>query len=335
MDKPAGSRARVKLSVSGTTSEPVIGLLDREFSGVELMSCPLHFEELNQVIKALPAFIREFQILPYDVSGRTGELKGVILGSNLKRDSAYLRFIVRSRDSEASLRKIASRLRKTFSFLKVVSMNIQPVPHQILEGPEEEIFDQPEMIEEDFSGRSTSGPSIYFHPQSFFQATPEVAGELYKSAARLGAGGFGKALDLFCGVGGFSLFIASELEEVTGVELSAEAIACARASAERNNISNCEFVSEDVNDYLQSRGLDGFGLVVVNPPRRGVSESILKRVLESDVKRLIYSSCNFETLLRDIKILEAGFELVSIQPFDMFPLTEHLEVMAVLDRRNR
>ncbi len=327
LESPGNSRGRVKLSVSGTIAEPVIGLLDPSFSGIDLSSCPLHFEELNQLVQAIPKLVSKFGVSPYQIKDREGELKGVILGSNSTRDSAYLRFVVRSDLQEEALRSIAKSLQETFKFLRVVSMNIQPIPHQVLEGAEEVVFSEYEEIVE-----CLGGVFLYLHPQAFFQATPEIAERLYTKAGEF-AVGFGKALDLYCGVGGFSFFLADKVELVKGVELSSKSIMCAEKASLKNGIDNCEFVCGKVEDCQKGLVTDGFDLVVVNPPRRGVDALTISAVCAGPVERLIYSSCNLETLLRDIELLQGDFELVNIQPFDMFPLTGHLEVLAILDRK--
>ena len=240
-----------------------------------------------------------------------------------------MRFVVRSKVQEKALRSVAKSLQETFKFLRVVSMNIQPIPHQVLEGPEEMVFTKDEEIEE-----RLSGISLYLHPQAFFQATPEIAEKLYLQASEF-AVGFENALDLYCGVGGFSLFLADKVQKVKGVERSPKSIVCAKKSAEKNKIANCEFVCSDVEDWQQGLSIDGFDLVLVNPPRRGVDAQTISAICAGAVKRLIYSSCNLETLLRDIELLQSDFQLVNIQPFDMFPLTEHLEVLAILDRKRQ
>ena len=142
-----------------------------------------------------------------------------------------------------------------------------------------------------------------------------------------------RVLDAFCGIGNFSLALARSAGHVSGMELAAASIERAKANAAENGIRNVDFSVVDLHaDIAESPGFKGFNKVLLDPPRSG-AEQLVKRVASMDIERVVYVSCNPETLARDIKILvSAGFELQSAGIIDMFPHTTHVESIALLNR---
>jgi 23S rRNA (uracil747-C5)-methyltransferase len=210
----------------------------------------------------------------------------------------------------------------------VVSCNIQPLPAAILEGPEEIILTEAKTIEITYNGIP-----LTFSPQSFMQVTHEVAEALYARAARyVGEQSYSDALDLFCGVGGFSLSTASAVKTVRGVEFSPSAVKSAQAAAQRLGITNASFTADDVERFLE-RGDSGTpDLVIANPPRRGLSPTIISSLQNLSPRTILYSSCNPDTFARDLHALSDRYDLERIALFDMFAMTEHCEVLGILRR---
>jgi 23S rRNA (uracil1939-C5)-methyltransferase len=142
-------------------------------------------------------------------------------------------------------------------------------------------------------------------------------------------------LDLYCGVGGISLYLAQSARSVTGVEYSEAAVRDAEANAKMNGIRNCTFIQGDVAALLEELQEEGerFDLVVLNPPRKGCDGTILKRLVHLAPSRLIYVSCSPEPLARDLAQLTGyGYVVDRVQPVDMFPQTPHVETVALLHR---
>lgn len=150
-----------------------------------------------------------------------------------------------------------------------------------------------------------------------------------------------RALDLFCGVGGFALSIAPECEQVVGVEITPAAIKAARYGARKSGIRNAWFFAADAGLIISEGAVQNFSfngrisdcdLVVVNPPRRGIGASLCEWLEASTAKAVIYSSCNPASLAADLDRLPS-FKVVRARVFDMFPGTDHAEVMTLLVRR--
>jgi len=173
-------------------------------------------------------------------------------------------------------------------------------------------------------------------PDAFFQTNTEMAERLYSVTAELaGLTGSERLFDLFCGIGTIGLALAASAGEVWGVEIVEEAVADAIANAELNGIENARFFAGDIRTaarpLVEQAGQPD--VVVVDPPRAGLSQKIVRRIIEMDAKRIVYVSCNPTTLAPNARQLaDAGWKLERVQPVDMFPQTPHIECVALLGR---
>jgi 23S rRNA (uracil1939-C5)-methyltransferase len=173
-------------------------------------------------------------------------------------------------------------------------------------------------------------------PDAFFQTNTEMAERLYSIAADLaGLSGRERVFDLFCGIGTIALALSLGAREVVGVELVERAVADAIENAKLNGIDNARFYAGDVRTAMRPL-LEQEGkadVVVVDPPRAGLSQKVVRRVLEVEAGRIVYVSCNPTTLAPNARqMVDAGYELRSVHPVDMFPQTPHIESVALLTR---
>jgi 23S rRNA (uracil747-C5)-methyltransferase len=337
-DAQRGFRNRAKLSVSGTTEHPVIGITGpRGESSGELVDCPVHHPRLNELVAALPELIRRYRIEPYRIDARVGELKGVIAycSSDERRASAatgeegYLRWVLRSRLALPALRSMLPELESRFGWLKCVSANLQPVPHALLEGEEEEYLTDAREIT-----RAVGGLKLRLSPRAFVQTHEWVAERLYLDAARwIGEARVSSAAELYCGQGAFSFAAAGAgaVSRMLGIEINADAVAAATRSARELGLAGLSFVACDAAHAGGELGAFAPELLLVNPPRRGLGKDGLEVVRNASVRHLIYSSCSVESLARDLASLP-GYRLVRARVFDMFPHTEHFETLVWLER---
>ena len=314
--------------VTGTSAEPIIGLMGEENldQGRKILECPIHHPRLNEVIQALPEFISQFNLIPYQIESRKGELKGLILFYSPLSDQMYLRFILRSKECVSRIQKLLPSLQKIFPFLTCVTANIQPIPHATLEGHEEIFITEQKWIEHGLD-------NLVFHlaPQAFVQTNTEVATQLYQTAADwIAELRPEKMLELFCGQGAFSFFAAKSAKQILGIEINEDAVKTANETAKKLGLTHVSFQSMDAKN-APSIGAD---LILVNPPRRGLGESI-SIILQSQPEHLIYSSCSVTTLTKDLQILSDSYTIKKTNIFDMFPHTEHFEILALLERKEK
>ena len=174
---------------------------------------------------------------------------------------------------------------------------------------------------------------------AFFQTNTEMAERLYAVAAEYaGLSGRERVFDLFCGIGTIGLTMARQAGEVWGLEIVPEAIADAERNARRNKIENAHFMAGNartgVRPLVEKAGKPD--VVVVDPPRAGLSQKIVRRVLECEAEKIVYVSCNPTTLAPNaVQLTEAGYKLARVRPVDMFPQTPHIECVALFERDSK
>lgn len=184
--------------------------------------------------------------------------------------------------------------------------------------PTEEIFFQ------------INGKKYFFNAKSFFQGNVFLVEDLVTAAIE---GAKGKtALDLFCGVGLFSLALANNFEKVIGVEENPSAIEFANKNAAINHLNNAEFYDVRVKDFLSENDLSEIDFILLDPPRSGIKQGTLTKITRLKAEKIVYVSCNPSTLARDLQILlDSQYEIESITAFDLFPQTHHVETIIKLN----
>jgi 23S rRNA (uracil1939-C5)-methyltransferase len=196
---------------------------------------------------------------------------------------------------------------------------------------ETELLAGSEHLEEEIGGMC-----VRIASNAFFQTNTEMAERLYGLAIEYAApAGTERVYDLYCGIGTIGLLIAPRAAEVWGLELVEEAIADAIANARLNEIENARFFAGDVRlalrELVQEAGRPD--TVVVDPPRSGLSQKVVRRIIEAAPRRIVYVSCNPTTLAPNAaQLVEAGYRLRRVRPVDMFPQTPHIECVALLER---
>ncbi len=321
-------RNKAKMVVSGSVERPLLGMLHRDGTPVDLCECPLYPASFPAVFSVLKIFIARAGLTPYNVARKRGELKFLLLTESQKDGGMMLRFVLRSDGKLAQLRAALPWLQQQLPQLKVISANIQPVHMAILEGDTEIPLTDVQRLEEDFNH-----VPLFIRPQSFFQTNPVVAEKLYATARDWvrGRGDIRSMWDLFCGVGGFGLHCATPQMKLTGIEISAEAIACAKESAVRLGLQNVEFQALDSTGFATGKG-EVPDLVLVNPPRRGIGKALCEYLSHMAPDTILYSSCNAQTMAQDLALLP-DYHILRVQLFDMFPHTAHVESIAVFEKR--
>jgi 23S rRNA (uracil747-C5)-methyltransferase len=324
-------RNKAKFSVTGTLDHPVIGLTgsDALDEGRELLECSLHVSEINALLPVLKSFITTAGLVPYSIGKKKGELKGIIIFHSEKSHESYVRFILRSKESIDRIKKFSSELLKDCPTIKCLSVNIQPVPHAILEGDEEVFVTEARAINHPIGKIILS-----LGPQAFVQTNQVVASQLYETAARwIKESGLKKFMELFCGQGAFSFYAANAIQEGLGIEINPEAVKEANKTARMNQLSHLSFKSADASNVQSELNTFGPDIVLVNPPRRGLAQSC-EHLMATKPAMIIYSSCNYLTLASDIEKLNELYEVKKIQIFDMFPHTSHFETLVQLTLRD-
>lgn len=334
-----GFRNRAKLVVGGSRAAITLGILGPDGQGVDLRECAIQAPGIAAVIPTLAAFIESTGLAPYEVPARRGELKFVHV-TLAPSGALMLRFVTRTEHGLNVLRSRCARLRELIPNAAVISVNLLPEHKAVLEGEREELLHGSALAME------LDRVTLYLRPQSFFQTNTAVAAELYAQVAEwVSAIDPTSVWDLYCGVGGFALHVTAPGRAVLGVEISEAAVESARRSAaesapraeaeaaEAGGTGGADFVAADATAFaVASAPSDVPEVVIVNPPRRGLGPVLAEWLETSGVPWVVYSSCNPESLARDLAAMPA-FAVRSGRVFDMFPHTNHLEVAVLLERQ--
>jgi 23S rRNA (uracil1939-C5)-methyltransferase len=180
------------------------------------------------------------------------------------------------------------------------------------------------------------GLRVAISPDAFFQTNTEMAERLYAVVAQAAdLRGWERVFDLFCGIGTIGLTLAARAGTVHGLEIIPDAVADAIANARANEIANVSFYAGDVrlalSELIERAGRPD--VLVIDPPRAGLSSKVVRRIIEAAPKRIVYVSCNPTTLAPNAaQLAQAGWKLQEVTPLDMFPQTPHIECVALLTR---
>ena len=323
--RESGFRNKAKMVVGGTAKNPTIGILDAEGRGVDLRECGVCSPGLLACFPVLAAFISQAHLTPYDVPRRSGELKHLIITESPDGE-IMLRLVLRSEKLVPRIRQHLPTLLAALPQVKVVSVNLHPEHKAVLEGDREILL----------TGQSTlrmrvNDLDLHLRPQSFFQTNSDMAAALYRQGREwVNELAPASVWDLYCGVGGFALHCADPSRDVTGIETSREAIVSARLSSDEAGLQRVDFQAGDATAFAVAAD-QAPELVIVNPPRRGLGKELCGWLESSSVRHVVYSSCNAQSLARDLAALPS-FTARRARVLDMFPQTTHYEVMVLLER---
>jgi 23S rRNA (uracil1939-C5)-methyltransferase len=209
--------------------------------------------------------------------------------------------------------------------------------HTIVEGPSGGTDGETGVLGREYLEEEVCGLRLRISPAAFFQTNTEMAERLLGIATELaGLEGTERVYDLYCGIGTIALAMARSAGEAWGIETVPEAIADAEENARRNGIDNAHFMAGDARTSIRPL-VERAGppdVVIVDPPRAGLSKKVVRRVIECGAERIVYVSCNPTTLAPNAaQLAEAGYRLRRVRPVDMFPQTPHIECVALLERQ--
>ncbi|KIC66966.1 23S rRNA (uracil(747)-C(5))-methyltransferase RlmC [Pseudarthrobacter phenanthrenivorans] len=321
----SGFRNKAKMVIGGTAQNPTIGILDADGHGVDLRKCGVCSPGLLACFPVLATFIRRLRLTPYDVPRRSGELKHVIITESPDGE-VMLRLVLRSDQTVPRIRKHLPDLLAALPQVKVVSVNLLPEHKAVLEGEQEILLTAQSTL-----NMRVNDINLHLRPQSFFQTNTAMAAALYRQGREwVNELAPASVWDLYCGVGGFALHSAAPSRTVTGIETSSEAIVSARLSSAEAGLAGMDFQAGDATAFALA-AVESPELVIVNPPRRGIGKELCGWLESSDVRHVVYSSCNAQSLARDLAALPS-YTARRARVLDMFPQTTHYEVMVLLER---
>ena len=298
----------------------------------DVVSCKLQSEISNRIVRVVRGHADDLEIPIYDLHSHEGVLRFLAIRDSKTSGQILVNLVVADYPNE-TVNRLAALVLNEIPEISTFVVTLHRGKAQVALGQSEYALKGTGGIVE-----TCAGLDFEISSRSFFQTNPGQAGNLYLLVKTL-AGDLGGAevLDLYCGVGAISLCLAKSAGFVTGVELETEAVANARENAERNKVTNCEFISGPAEEVLQNFQSAGrrFDLIVADPPRAGVHDRALAAMAGLNPETILYVSCNPVSLARDLKYLEAaGYRAGAVHPVDMFPQTPHCEAVVRLRRES-
>ncbi len=254
------------------------------------------------------------------------KIRHIIVKHGKGSGEVMVAFIVK--DMRIDLSEALAYLIDHYPQIRSVIMNLNDTDSNVILGSDEKVLYGRDHIFDIYDGIR-----VKLSLKSFYQVNYEMMLKLYKRVSELAdLRKDSKVLDLYCGIGTISLYLSRHCGHVTGVEIVEAAVRNARDNAEMNGFANTDFILADASKNMDEYLLDK-DVVIVDPPRKGISRELISSFIDKRVKKIVYVSCNPATLARDLEFLKDHYHISAIEPFDMFPYTIHSECLCVLDQK--
>lgn len=312
---------------------PVTGFYaGRTHSIIANTDCALGVQENQQILEMILAYMKKYQVKPYQETTGSGLLRHVLIRKGFASGELMVCLVINGRclpNQEALIGEL-TKIKNMTS----LSYSINTEQTNVIMGKEIVPIWGSRVISD-----SIGDVTFSISPLSFYQVNPVQTRKLYELAVEYAdLTGQETVWDLYCGIGTISLFMAKRAKWVYGVEIIPQAIQDAKENASRNQITNAEFFVGKAEEVLPEKyAHEGIcaDVIVVDPPRKGCDERCLSTMLRMQPERIVYVSCDSATLARDLKILcEGGYELRRVRAVDQFPMTTHVEAVTCLQRVN-
>jgi len=292
---------------------------------IDMEGCLLQDDTGNRIMRAIKEFVRTSGAPVYGLKSHEGLWRFLTLRRSVAYDQ-WLVNVVTSEDRRDMLMSLADSLNREFNNIRTVVNNITAKKAAISFGEREVVLSGEGCI------KDRIGPYAFqVSANSFFQTNTSGALKLYEKVAEYAElSGTETVLDLYSGTGTIPIFLSVMAKEIIGMEIVESAVSDAVRNCMENHIDNCSFILGDIREKLTGLRKRP-DVLVIDPPRAGMHKDVTAKIMEMGVKKVVYVSCNPATMARDISGMQERYEVVEIQPVDMFPHTYHIESVAKME----
>lgn len=297
---------------------------------VDIESCLLENKGSTAIIRDIRGLLRSFKIKPYNEDTGYGLLRHVLV-RHAHATGEVMVVLVLASPVMPSKNNFVKALRNLHPEITTVVLNINGRNTSMVLGEQEKVLYGKGYIVDELMGMR-----FRISAKSFYQVNPIQTKHLYQGALDMaGLTGKERVLDAYCGTGTIGMIASRDAKEVTGVELNRDAVRDAITNAKTNQVKNICFVCQDATEYICKAAAkkEHFDVVLMDPPRAGSTKEFIDSVIALAPERVVYVSCNPQTLARDLKWFRRGYKVEKMRPYDMFPLTDHCEVVCSLVRK--
>jgi 23S rRNA (uracil-5-)-methyltransferase RumA len=331
MDNPWSYRNKAQFQVGTQEGRLVAGLYQTgSHRLVDLEGCRVQHEATNQIVQKAKQVLEQLGIPAYDERKRTGVIRTIVARVAFATGETQLTLVTATSEIPRE-KELVLELRYRLPELVSIVQNVNPKKTSLVFGETtRQLWGKPSIAEK------LGELSFDLSARAFFQLNPEQTQKLYREVQKAaGLTGGELVFDLYCGTGTIALWLAPHAREVRGIEMIPEAVEDARRNAERNGAANASFHTGKAEVLMPKWAKQGLrpDVVVVDPPRTGLDAALIDSLLEVSPAKIVYVSCNPSTLAKDVSRLLKRYELVSVQPLDMFPHTPHVESCSLLVRK--
>lgn len=298
--------------------------------------CALGVKQNKQILEMIVEFMNSYHVTAYNEETGEGLLRHALIRYGFKTGEIMVCLVING-DKIPHSEKLVDKLIE-IPGMTSITLNVNKERTNVILGREIKVLWGQEYIT-DYIGNV----KYQISPLSFYQVNPVQTEKLYGLALEYAdLKGEETVWDLYCGIGTISLFLAQKAKQVYGVEIIPQAIEDAKNNAKINGIENAEFFVGKAEEVLPAYYVDyekEYGekahadVIVVDPPRKGCEESLLRTMVDMEPEKIVYVSCDSATLARDLKILcENGYEIKKVRAVDQFPMTVHVETVCLLEK---
>ena len=295
---------------------------------IDIKKCYLQEEPSNSIRLAIKKYALENGLSFFDIRKQEGLLRTLIIRTTSTGEVMVI--VAFYHEDEAKREGLLNHLKTQFPQLTSLMYVINEKANDTISDQDIVCFSGRDYIEEEMEGLK-----FRIGPKSFYQTNSEQAYELYKVTRNFaGLTGNEVVYDLYTGTGTIANFVAKKAQKVVGIEYVPEAIEDAKVNSANNNITNTHFFAGDMKDILNEDFIRENGqpdVIIVDPPRAGMHEDVVKTILKTAAPKIVYVSCNSATQARDLNILDEKYKVTKIQPVDMFPHMHHVENVVCLE----
>ena len=334
MKNPYHYRNKVNAAFARTRKGQIVsGMYEaKSHQVVNIDSCLIEKEVADSIIRDIRDLAKSFKIQIYNEDTGYGLLRHVMVRVGHVTGQVLVVIVLRS-PVMPSKNNFAKALRKLHPEITSIVLNVNDKNDSMVLGKRDIPIYGRGYIEDELCGLK-----FRISPQSFYQINSEQTEKLYKKAISLAMlNGNERVIDAYCGIGTIGMVASKQAGEVIGVELNKDAVRDAINNAKANGIKNIRFVCDDASDFMVKMAAAGekADVVIMDPPRAGSTEVFMKSVIKLSPQRVVYVSCNPETLSRDLEFFtKNGYVAESAWPVDMFCFSEHVECVTLLQRKN-
>ena len=286
---------------------------------------------IDKVANILKGLLRKFRIPAYDEVNHQGCVRHLVIRRGHYSSQVMVIFVTLTKDLPHQ-EELITDLCQQVPELKSIIQNVNKQKTNVIMGTESHCLWGQEEIEDQMLGLT-----FKISPQSFYQINTSQAENIYRKALELAElSETDQVLDAYCGIGTISLALAQKAGQVYAMEIVPEAIQMAKKNAQINGLNNVLFQAGSAEEWIRRWQTEGihFDLAVVDPPRKGLDESFVESLIVLSPAKIVYVSCNPATQARDCRLLaDAGYQLGTIYPYDMFPMTHHVETCVLLTKQ--